>query len=69
MLIYPTIQTIQYSFADKKSEVYVGFENYRYIFGNQEFRQSIINNLLWMVVFFTMQRFFVRGLTSGAVKG
>ncbi len=50
MLIYPTLQTIQYSFADKRSEVYVGFENYRYIFGNDAFRQSLFNNLLWLLI-------------------
>ncbi|AXT86282.1 sugar ABC transporter permease [Aeromicrobium sp. A1-2] len=50
MLIYPTIQTIQYSFADKKSERYVGFENYRYIFGSQAFRDSIVNNLIWLLI-------------------
>ena len=50
MLIYPTIQTINYSFADSDSEVYVGFQNYKDIFSDSDFRQSIINNLLWLLV-------------------
>ncbi len=50
MLVFPTVQTIQYSFADKKSENYIGFENYRYIFGNEAFRASLVNNVLWLLV-------------------
>jgi alpha-glucoside transport system permease protein len=50
MLIYPTIQTINYSFADRNSEAYVGLDNYQYIFGNREFQQSLINNVLWLLV-------------------
>jgi alpha-glucoside transport system permease protein len=30
---------------------------------------AFLSMVIPMVVFFTMQRFFVRGLTSGAVKG
>ena len=50
MLIYPTVQTIIYSFADAKSEAWVGFDNYRFNFGSDAFWQSITNNVLWLVV-------------------
>ncbi len=50
MLLYPTIQTINYSFANEDSTEYVGFANYRAIFGNSEFWISITNNLLWLLV-------------------
>ena len=50
MLLYPTIQTINYSFANADSTKYIGFDNYREIFKSQEFRDSILNNLLWLIV-------------------
>jgi alpha-glucoside transport system permease protein len=50
MLIYPTLQTIQFSFADADSEVYVGFQNYVDVFQDPNFRESLINNLLWLIV-------------------
>ncbi|ADU49199.1 carbohydrate ABC transporter permease [Intrasporangium calvum] len=50
MLIYPTFQTINYSFANSDSTAYVGLQNYRTIFGDPEFRQSIVNNILWLLI-------------------
>ncbi|WP_084253111.1 carbohydrate ABC transporter permease [Devriesea agamarum] len=50
MLIYPTIQTIVYSFANDDSTAWVGFENYRTIFQSGEFWQSIFNNVLWILI-------------------
>lgn len=50
MLIYPTIQTINYSFANRDSTEYVGLDNYRDIFGDDGFWQSIFNNVLWLVL-------------------
>jgi alpha-glucoside transport system permease protein len=50
MLLYPTIQTIHYSFANADSTAYVGLENYRTIFGSGEFWQSIVNNILWLAI-------------------
>jgi len=50
MLIFPTVQTIHYSFADADSESYVGFQNYVDVFGDPAFRSSIFNNLLWLVI-------------------
>ncbi len=50
MLLYPAVQTIIYSFADQDSASWVGFENYRTIFGSAAFREAIINNLLWLAL-------------------
>ncbi len=50
MLLYPTVQTINFSFANDDSTAYVGLENFREIFGDSEFRQSMFNNLLWLLV-------------------
>lgn len=50
MLLYPTIQTINYSFANEDSTAYVGLSNYTDVFGDDEFRSSILNNLLWLVL-------------------
>ncbi len=50
MLLYPTVQTINYSFANSESTAYVGFDNYRSIFDDDEFWISISNNLLWIIV-------------------
>jgi alpha-glucoside transport system permease protein len=50
MLIYPTFQTINYSFANSDSTAYVGLQNYKTIFGSSEFWQSIVNNILWLLI-------------------
>lgn len=50
MLLYPTILTIIYSFRSSDSTEGVGLANYTYIFGNAEFRTSMLNNLLWLLI-------------------
>jgi len=50
MLLYPTIQTIVYSFANSDSTAWVGTQNYQDIFGNADFRSTIVNNLLWLII-------------------
>jgi alpha-glucoside transport system permease protein len=50
MLIYPTVQTIHFSFADADSEAYVGLQNYIDVFNDPDFRESLVNNLLWLIV-------------------
>jgi alpha-glucoside transport system permease protein len=50
ILVYPTIQTIHYSFANSNSTAYVGLENYGAIFASGAFRQAIFNNVLWIIV-------------------
>jgi alpha-glucoside transport system permease protein len=50
MLLFPAVQTIVYSFADADSENWVGLENYRNIFGDPAFRETLFNNLLWLLI-------------------
>ena len=50
MLIYPTFQTINYSFANSDSTAYVGLQNYQTIFSDSEFWKSIVNNILWLLI-------------------
>jgi alpha-glucoside transport system permease protein len=50
MLIYPTVQTVVYSFADRFSESWVGFENYTTLFSDSSFRDTLVNNLLWLAI-------------------
>ncbi len=49
-LIYPTIQTIVYSFANSDTTAWVGFENYSQILGDSNFQETIINNVLWILI-------------------
>lgn len=50
MLVFPTVQTVVYSFADDRSTDWVGLGNYRNIVASGAFWQALINNLLWVVV-------------------
>ena len=49
-LIFPVIQTIWLSFHDKAGERFVGTANYVWAFSDAQFRQSIFNNLIWLLV-------------------
>ncbi|WP_152363421.1 carbohydrate ABC transporter permease [Microlunatus speluncae] len=50
MLLYPTVQTINYSFANSDSTAYIGLGNYATILANPEFWSAMINNLLWLLI-------------------
>ena len=49
-LIYPVVETLRLSFLDKAAINFVGLANYQWAFGDREFRNSILNNLLWLAV-------------------
>jgi len=49
-LIYPAIVTVQYSFANEASTAYVGFQNYIDLFNQKTFWQTILNNVLWIII-------------------
>ena len=49
-LVYPTLQTIFYSFANADSTKLVGLKNYSSLFGSEAFRQTLINTLIWIIV-------------------
>jgi alpha-glucoside transport system permease protein len=49
-LAYPLVDSIRLSLFDKGGENFVGLRNYRWAVGDSEFRQSIFNNILWLIV-------------------
>jgi alpha-glucoside transport system permease protein len=50
-LVYPTVQTIVLSLMDRRSENFVGADNYVELFGQASFWQTIGNTVLWLVFF------------------
>ncbi|GAB2540291.1 sugar ABC transporter permease [Brachybacterium huguangmaarense] len=50
LLLYPTIQTIVYSFANDDSTDWVGLKNYQTIFSSGEFWSALLNNFLWILI-------------------
>ncbi|GIG29586.1 carbohydrate ABC transporter permease [Cellulomonas marina] len=47
-LIYPTVQTIVYSFANASSTQFVGLDNYTNLLSSNAFRSTLLNTLLWI---------------------
>lgn len=50
-LIYPMVQTAILSVMDRRSETFVGLDNYMGLFGSDDFWQTIVNTGLWLVFF------------------
>lgn len=50
-LVYPTLNTLYLSLFDKRSETFVGLENYRWIVTSSAMHVAFRNNLLWIVLF------------------
>lgn len=49
-LLYPTVQTIVYSFANDNSTAWVGLDNYAAIFSSGHFWSTLLNNFLWILI-------------------
>lgn len=49
-LVYPIIATLWLSVHDRTGETFVGASNYAWALEDREFRQSILNNILWLLV-------------------
>jgi alpha-glucoside transport system permease protein len=52
-LVYPAVITVLNSFKGQvgfPKEKWVGFENYTKLFSTEDFRQSLINTVLWMII-------------------
>lgn len=49
-LVYPAVNTIVLSFQDARSESFVGFENYGFVFTDDGMLRSIRNTLGWIIV-------------------
>lgn len=55
-LVYPVLDTLRRSFLDRRSDSWVGFDNYRFIIENPrpligDTHSAIMNNLLWLILF------------------
>ena len=49
-LIYPTYQTIVYSFANAQSTEFVGFDNYVNLLASKNFQNTLFNTFLWILI-------------------
>jgi alpha-glucoside transport system permease protein len=49
-LIYPTIQTVVFSFANAASTEFVGASNYSNLLSSSAFQSTLFNTLLWIIV-------------------
>jgi alpha-glucoside transport system permease protein len=64
-LVYPVFVSIYLSFMDASGENFVGADNYTWLFNDDKFRESMFNNLLWLVFVPSASTFF--GLVAAAV--
>jgi alpha-glucoside transport system permease protein len=49
-LLYPLLRTVFLSVFDARGEEFVGFENFSDLFGSEDFRDTLINNVLWLLI-------------------
>jgi alpha-glucoside transport system permease protein len=49
-LVYPTVQTVFASFANRDTTAWVGLDNYLSLLRDENFYEVLINNLLWIIV-------------------
>jgi alpha-glucoside transport system permease protein len=49
-LLFPAVDTIRRSFMDARSESFVGFDNFEFLVTNDALRETIWNNVLWIVL-------------------
>ncbi len=49
-LVYPVLNSAARSLMDAGSREFVGLDNYRWLAGDAKFRESIANNMLWLLI-------------------
>jgi alpha-glucoside transport system permease protein len=49
-LVYPVFDSVRLSFNDRNGDTFVGASNYVWAFNDRQFRESIFNNALWLIV-------------------
>ncbi len=57
-LVYPIVETLWLSVHDRTGDRFVGAANYAWALEDREFRQSIFNNVLWLLVVPAASTFF-----------
>jgi alpha-glucoside transport system permease protein len=48
-LVFPAVRTIYVSFLDRRSEAFVGVQNYQVLWSDPTLRSTIFNNVLWII--------------------
>lgn len=64
-LVYPVFNSIWLSLHDSSGETFIGLNNYIWLFGDAKFLESVVNNLLWLIVVPAAATFF--GLVAAAL--
>lgn len=64
-LVYPVFVSIYYSFMDKEGDDFVGLANYAWMVKDEKFRESMVNNMLWLIVVPALSTMF--GLLAAAL--
>jgi alpha-glucoside transport system permease protein len=49
IVLYPLVRTLIYAFYDATGDEWVGFENFSDLLGSFDFRETLFNNLLWLL--------------------
>ncbi len=49
-LVYPVVNSVWLSFHDASAEKFVGFDNYIWMIKDAKFQESMLNNLMWLIV-------------------
>lgn len=49
IVLYPLVRSVAYAFFDSTGENWVGLENFTDLLGSDDFRQTLFNNLLWLI--------------------
>jgi len=57
-LVYPVFDTVRLSFFGRAGTEFVGVSNYVWAAGDQQFRESILNNIMWLFVVPAASTFF-----------
>ncbi|MGH1329386.1 MAG: carbohydrate ABC transporter permease [Paracoccaceae bacterium] len=64
-LVYPVFNSLWLSFHDRTGENFIGFDNYQWLASDPKFRESFLNNILWLLVVPAASTFF--GLIAAAL--
>jgi len=64
-LVYPVIDSAWRSLHDGSDGRFIGLDNYTWLFQDAKFRESVLNNLLWLIFVPTLCTFF--GLITAAL--
>jgi alpha-glucoside transport system permease protein len=57
-LVYPLVDSIRLSLFGRNGEEFVGLQNYIWAVNDTQFRQSVFNNILWLLVVPAMATLF-----------